>query len=77
MLHFTLKIKPVKNNLKYNLIFITLHQKTFVKISASTGWEATLDPRPQPKLQTSQKINPYSLKISSMSDSGATFHEPE
>ena len=42
-----------------------------------TGWETTLDPPPpQPQLQTSQEIYAYSIKISSMSDSGAKFHEP-
>ena len=43
----------------------------------STGWETTLDPTPQPQLQTSQEIYTNGIKISSMSDSGAKFHEPE
>ena len=42
-----------------------------------TGWETTLDPPPQPQLQTSQEIYTYSIKILSMSDSGAKFHEDE
>ena len=36
-----------------------------------------LRPPPQPQLQTSRKINKYSIKISSMSDSCAKFHESE
>ena len=42
-----------------------------------TGWETTLGPPPKPQIQTSQEIHIYSIKISSMSDSRAKFHEPE
>ena len=42
-----------------------------------TEWGTTLGPPPQPQLQPSQEIYTQSIKISSMSDSGAQFHEPE
>ena len=41
------------------------------------GNDLSPPPLPQPQLQTSQQIYTYSIKISSMWDSGAEFHEPE
>ena len=52
------------------------YQQTKINIHY-TGWETTLYPPPQPQLQTSQGIYTYSIKISSMSDSCAKFHEHE
>ena len=47
-------------------------------IGATTGCENPLaPPPPQPQRQTSQEIYTYSIKISSMSDSCAKFHEPD
>ena len=50
---------------------------TEVILKYNTGCETTLAPPPQPQLQTSQEIYTYSINITSMSDSGAKFHEPE
>ena len=59
------------------LFFGSAKNGVFHCFSTYTGWERTLDPPPQPQLQLSEKIYTYSIKILSMSDSGAKFQESE
>ena len=79
---FTWSIQVVKSfllKLKYKKLCDKLVKtKRFFKNRYKYRVGKDLSPPPQqPQLQPPQKIYTYSIKISSLSDPGAKFHEPE